>query len=295
MALHEILTDAQLAELCHSPDRILINPHVVKISDEAVIKFGWLQPEEAENLRIAGGHSRSCYFLCHLDLAPLNIIRKDDGTLYLVDWESAGYYPEGFELAGLELKSTNATKFEYMLQEKLGEDLGADDNTHTESKTILEAWLGGDRTYFKPTEISNWRRCPTLDIRAYMIRNGFLPKAVAPTPSIPPSAAKHKTTTQYLGPLLFAVFRTDLNGINVKMISLRAGLQARLQAHGLSCTRQIIYTCEVEIVVASLEIVRPKGTRQNDTGPRLTVFQSNSTSTGSSSFQVDKANLHKQY
>ncbi|PLB48820.1 kinase-like protein [Aspergillus steynii IBT 23096] len=35
--------------------------------------------------------------LCHLDIAPRNILWLEDGSLCLVDWASAGYYPRLFE------------------------------------------------------------------------------------------------------------------------------------------------------------------------------------------------------
>lgn len=35
--------------------------------------------------------------LCHLDIAPRNIIWKPDGEICLLDWESAGFYPRLFE------------------------------------------------------------------------------------------------------------------------------------------------------------------------------------------------------
>lgn len=41
--------------------------------------------------------------LCHLDLAPRNIIVMDDHSLCLLDWSSAGFYPRVFERAALDL------------------------------------------------------------------------------------------------------------------------------------------------------------------------------------------------
>lgn len=37
--------------------------------------------------------------LCHLDLAPRNIIEKSDGIPCLLDWASAGFYPRALELS----------------------------------------------------------------------------------------------------------------------------------------------------------------------------------------------------
>jgi thiamine kinase-like enzyme len=41
---------------------------------------------------------RNCNLvLCHLDIAPRNFLWLEDGSLCLVDWASAGYYPRLFE------------------------------------------------------------------------------------------------------------------------------------------------------------------------------------------------------
>ena len=37
--------------------------------------------------------------LCHLDIAPRNILWKEDGSVCLLDWASAGFYPRCFEFA----------------------------------------------------------------------------------------------------------------------------------------------------------------------------------------------------
>lgn len=34
---------------------------------------------------------------CHLDMAPRNILWLEDGSICIVDWNSAGYYPKLFE------------------------------------------------------------------------------------------------------------------------------------------------------------------------------------------------------
>ncbi|KAJ5919115.1 kinase-like protein [Penicillium verhagenii] len=35
--------------------------------------------------------------LCHLDIAPRNLLWQEDGSLCLIDWASAGFYPRLFE------------------------------------------------------------------------------------------------------------------------------------------------------------------------------------------------------
>jgi hypothetical protein len=43
--------------------------------------------------------------LCHLDIAPRNIIQLNDGSICLLDWASAGFYPRLFEVCTLRLNS----------------------------------------------------------------------------------------------------------------------------------------------------------------------------------------------
>ncbi|KAL2798160.1 hypothetical protein BJX66DRAFT_295805, partial [Aspergillus keveii] len=38
---------------------------------------------------------------CHGDICPRNIILEDDGSICLVDWGYAGFYPRFFELLAL--------------------------------------------------------------------------------------------------------------------------------------------------------------------------------------------------
>ncbi|GLB36840.1 putative choline/ethanolamine kinase [Lyophyllum shimeji] len=39
--------------------------------------------------------------LTHLDLHPNNVIVGDDGRVWLIDWETAGFYPQWFEYASM--------------------------------------------------------------------------------------------------------------------------------------------------------------------------------------------------
>lgn len=43
--------------------------------------------------------------LCHLDIAPRNILWPQDGPLCVLDWASAGWYPRFFEYCALDLNS----------------------------------------------------------------------------------------------------------------------------------------------------------------------------------------------
>ncbi|KAF3391939.1 hypothetical protein DPV78_010612 [Talaromyces pinophilus] len=69
--------------------------------------------------------------LCHLDIAPRNILWQEDGSFCLIDWSSAGYYPRLFEFCAqwviegkdgdfnsLLLKSMNPLSHPEMAQKK---------------------------------------------------------------------------------------------------------------------------------------------------------------------------------
>jgi thiamine kinase-like enzyme len=50
--------------------------------------------------------------LCHLDLAPRNMIRLEDGSLCLLDWKSAGFYPRFFEVCILSIAEYTHGQYE---------------------------------------------------------------------------------------------------------------------------------------------------------------------------------------
>jgi thiamine kinase-like enzyme len=50
--------------------------------------------------------------LCHLDLAPRNNIWLKDGSLCLVDWASAGFYPRFFEVCILKIMERSHNDYE---------------------------------------------------------------------------------------------------------------------------------------------------------------------------------------
>lgn len=45
--------------------------------------------------------------LCHLDLADRNVIYGNDGSVCILDWSSAGFYPQSLEIAALHLNDFN--------------------------------------------------------------------------------------------------------------------------------------------------------------------------------------------
>lgn len=63
--------------------------------------FNTRQLQHHHKLAIEG----QSFVLCHLDIAPRNIIRLRDGSFCLLDWASAGFYPRFFEICVLRLNA----------------------------------------------------------------------------------------------------------------------------------------------------------------------------------------------
>jgi thiamine kinase-like enzyme len=57
--------------------------------------------------------------LCHLDLAPRNIIWLADGSVCLIDWASAGFYPRFFEVCLLKIMEYSHENYEVDLIERM--------------------------------------------------------------------------------------------------------------------------------------------------------------------------------
>lgn len=68
------------------------------------------------NSRLFPGHGHvkfnpsDAFVLCHLDIAPRNIISMDNGHICLVDWASAGFYPRLLEYVSLSYQEANFSK-----------------------------------------------------------------------------------------------------------------------------------------------------------------------------------------
>ncbi|KAF3920971.1 hypothetical protein ABW20_dc0101438 [Dactylellina cionopaga] len=82
---------------------------------------------------------------CHLNLVAGNILVKAGNgpmEVYLVDWENAGWFPKGFEVARMEIAAArrNATRFERLLLGKVDSELSK--REWREVKTVRMAWEG---------------------------------------------------------------------------------------------------------------------------------------------------------
>ncbi|KIV98464.1 uncharacterized protein PV09_09730 [Verruconis gallopava] len=65
--------------------------------------FNTRQLKKSTHIKLAGYP----LVLCHLDIAPRNILVLDDDSLCLLDWHSAGFYPRLFERTTLRINVRN--------------------------------------------------------------------------------------------------------------------------------------------------------------------------------------------
>jgi aminoglycoside phosphotransferase (APT) family kinase protein len=91
------IEDVLPGSLSRGPSRGLLWPEAENLTFDSTKKM-----EEWFNSRLFQGEGnlsfqKSPLVLCHLDLAPRNIIWQPDGGICLVDWASAGFYPRFFE------------------------------------------------------------------------------------------------------------------------------------------------------------------------------------------------------
>ncbi|KAJ5971820.1 uncharacterized protein N7479_001738 [Penicillium vulpinum] len=85
--------------------------------------------------------------LCHLDIAPRNVIWLDDGRICLLDWASAGFYPRPLEFASLFFQEY---RFSDMLLKAVGFDSGRDKE---EQQRICQALYNNERYSFGSRDI----------------------------------------------------------------------------------------------------------------------------------------------
>lgn len=95
------ITSERAGSLCGGPSTGLIWPNTNDLTISSVD-----QVEEWFNSRLFPRDGKvhfdpSPLVLCHLDIAPRNLIWLDDGRICLLDWESAGFYPRQLEFASL--------------------------------------------------------------------------------------------------------------------------------------------------------------------------------------------------
>jgi hypothetical protein len=98
--------------------------------------------EDWINQRLFGDEPKASFertplVLCHMDLVPRNMLDLPDGSICLLDWASAGFYPHAFEIAMLQLKPLREN------EDKLIEPLlqhGVSKQERTQLTLVMKAW-----------------------------------------------------------------------------------------------------------------------------------------------------------
>lgn len=75
--------------------------------------------------------------LCHLDIAPRNILLLDDGSMCLLDWESAGFYPRFFEYNAQWISWTADRDFSELLLKSMKQMTKEEE---VQAKSVSIAW-----------------------------------------------------------------------------------------------------------------------------------------------------------
>ena len=101
------------------------------------------------NSRLAKGSlqldlSKSSAVLCHLDVAPRNILWQKDGSICLLDWECAGFYPRVLEVCAQRIISGKDGDFNELLLESMA-DLTEEEEV--QAGLILRAYSNNQRYY----------------------------------------------------------------------------------------------------------------------------------------------------
>lgn len=133
------ITANRAGSLCGGPSVGLLWPDTNDLTISNV-----QQVEEWFNSRLFPGDGQvhfdaSPLVLCHLDIAPRNIIWLDDGRVCLLDWASAGFYPRLLEFASLSYQ-------EYHFSQTLLKAVGfGSDRDKEEQQRICRALYNNER------------------------------------------------------------------------------------------------------------------------------------------------------
>ncbi|CRL22221.1 Protein kinase-like domain [Penicillium camemberti] len=133
------ITADRAGSLCGGPSIGLLWPDTNDLTISNI-----QQVEEWFNSRLFPGDGKvhfdtTLLVLCHLDIAPRNIIWLDDSRVCLLDWASAGFYPRLLEFASLFFQQC---QFGEMLLKAVGFGSGRD---REEQQRICQALYNNER------------------------------------------------------------------------------------------------------------------------------------------------------
>ncbi|KAF2248726.1 hypothetical protein BU26DRAFT_564427 [Trematosphaeria pertusa] len=83
---------------------------------------------------------------CHLDIAPRNILVLGDGSLCLIDWNSAGFYPRLFERTALAINVRAENDWNTKLLALLD---GLDEGEKSQAQLLERAYYLGQRYIYR--------------------------------------------------------------------------------------------------------------------------------------------------
>ncbi|KAF2229436.1 hypothetical protein EV356DRAFT_571117 [Viridothelium virens] len=99
--------------------------------------------------------------LCHLDIAPRNIIPRQDGRICLLDWSSAGFYPQIFEACVQRILRPRDSFHELVL-----DMYNFTSEEQQQIELICLAWKNSQERFFLPeTETRSTRFMRQLDTK----------------------------------------------------------------------------------------------------------------------------------
>lgn len=104
------------------------------------------------NSRLAKGGSQLDFgqcraVLCHLDVAPRNILWQEDGTICLIDWECAGFYPRVLEVCAQRVIFGKDGEFNRILLEHMAP---LTEEEEVQANLIMKAYSNSQRYHFPP-------------------------------------------------------------------------------------------------------------------------------------------------
>ncbi|PYI34555.1 kinase-like protein [Aspergillus indologenus CBS 114.80] len=120
---------------------------------------------------------RDCQLvLCHLDIAPRNLLWQDDGSLCLLDWGSAGYYPRLFEFCAQWVVEGTDGSFNSVLLNSMNP---LPDTELGQREAILCAWRNIQKYPFQSKKVKEYRM-------ASRNSSSLIPVPPPPMPEYPP-------------------------------------------------------------------------------------------------------------
>ena len=82
--------------------------------------------------------------ICHLDVAPRNILWLEDGSICLLDWKSAGFYPRLLEVCMQRINVEMDGHFNELLLASMER---LTDKEEAQAQLVLQAYSNGMKYY----------------------------------------------------------------------------------------------------------------------------------------------------